>query len=80
MIRFYCRDCHKELWEGFFHELKRSRFPGKETLKELWDKLFCCDCIIKHAEGKGGDVMQCTCQFDGTMRVDGTYCPVHGGQ
>jgi hypothetical protein len=30
---------------------------------------------------KGGDAMQCTCQFGvGMMRIDNTICPVHGGQ
>ncbi len=47
MIRFYCRGCGKELWTGFFRMVMKHERLGHQTLKELWDTLFCCDCAIK---------------------------------
>jgi len=51
MIRFYCRGCGKELWQGYFESLKRG-FKQGDTIDDLWQDLWCCDCCIKGIRAK----------------------------
>jgi len=45
MIKFFCRGCGKEMWEGLVKQLIDGEVVGS-TINELWNSLYCSDCVI----------------------------------
>jgi len=46
MIKFFCRGCGKELWEGYVKSIMEGKKMG-DTIDELWNKLLCTDCWLQ---------------------------------
>ena len=53
MIKFYCRGCGVELWQGYFDLVKQGNYLS-DTIGELWNALWCSDCCMKGLNRKEG--------------------------
>jgi len=49
MIKFYCKICSKEMWQGMTKEMKETT-----TIAEAEDTAICSDCMV----GMGVDVKE----------------------